>query len=126
MKKKATKEESLTKKQIESLKTMALSFYFLADEAERDGFKEMNIYLREGIFRIDNLLNKQKNPPMTRIIDESLFNAMKFLYKLNQLSESSRIEFVSFFNSLKEICVSNKLAIKPKNGKLKITEHTLQ
>lgn len=115
--KNSQKPPTLSESQIQSLKTFAASFYFLANEAEKDEFPYISIFLKEGISRIDNILAGKEQDYLPKVIDESLFNAMSFLYGLSQLSPKVRSDFANFFGDLKNSLMPNQEAEKRGNIK---------
>lgn len=95
---------TLSATQAESLKTLASALFYLAKQAEMQKLSSINLFLREGIQKIDHLLCGQPEERLPRLVDESLYDSMRFLYQLNELPDSKRADFGDFFESLRKIC----------------------
>lgn len=105
------KSDKFSHEQINSLKTFLSSFYFLAEEAERDGFPDIHMFLKEGIYFIDCMLQAKGQKESYEVIDDSLFRAMRFLSQISQITDTSRREFVDMFETLQEIFQSRKSSV---------------
>lgn len=111
---------TLSTPQIEWLKALASALFYLAKQAETKDLTSINFFLREGIQKIDHLLCNHPEDTLPRLIDESLYDSMHFLYNLNELPDNKRSDFNDFFESLRNICQTRRRE-KPTHSKKVLT-----